>query len=70
MVITRRKHKKKMESMPSSSAKLVETASYDAIRTAPFTRVHGQPTRHHYKTLKKEASILASKVDNLTFVWS
>jgi hypothetical protein len=56
--------------MPSSSAKVVETTSYDAVCTAPFTRIHGQPTRHDYETLKKEASDLASKVDNLTFAWS
>ncbi len=56
--------------MPSSSAKAAETTSYDAIRTAPFTRIHGQPTRHDYKTLKKEASDLASKVDNLIFARS
>ncbi len=56
--------------MPSSSAKNVETTSYDAVCTAPFTRIHGRPTRHDYETLKKEASNLASKLDNLTFAWS
>ncbi len=56
--------------MPSSSAKAAETTSYDAVCTAPFTSIHGRPTRHDYKTLKKEASDLASEVDNLTFVWS
>ncbi len=55
--------------MPSSSAKTVETTSNDAVRTAPFTRIHWRPTRHDYKTLKKEASDLESKVDNLTFTW-
>ncbi len=56
--------------MPSSSAKVVETMSYDAVRTAPFTRTHGCPMRHDYKTLKKDASNLASKVDSFTFAWS
>jgi hypothetical protein len=56
--------------MPSSSAKAAETTSYDAVCTAPFTRTHGQPTRHDYETLKKEATDLACKVDNLTFAWS
>jgi hypothetical protein len=60
----------KWESMPSSSAKTAETMSYDAVRTAPFTRIHGRPTRHDYKTLKKEASDLASEIDNLTFAKS
>ena len=55
--------------MPSSSAKSAETASYEAVRAVPFTRLHGRPTRHDYETLKKEASDLASEVDNLTFDW-
>jgi hypothetical protein len=56
--------------MPSSAAKSVESTSYDAVHATPFTRIHGCPTRHDYKTLKKEAADLASKVDNLTFAWS
>ncbi len=67
-------HKKKTqeerESMPSSSAEIAETLSYDAAHTAPFTRIHWRPRRHDYNTLKKEAFNLASKVDNLTFAWS
>jgi hypothetical protein len=56
--------------MPSSNAKVVETMSYDMIQTAPFTKIHGRPTRHDYNTLKKEASDLACEVDNITFAWS
>ncbi len=56
--------------MPFSSAKTAETTSYDVVRTAPFTSIHQCPLRHDYKTARKEASNLASKVDNLTFVWS
>ena len=55
--------------MPSSSAKSAETASYKAVRAVPFTHIHGRPTCHDYETLKKEASDLASEVDNLTFDW-
>jgi hypothetical protein len=55
--------------MPSSSAKSAETVSYEAVRTVPFTCIHGRPTRHDYETLKKEASDLASEVDNLSFAW-
>ena len=55
--------------MPSSSAKSAETASYEAVRAVPFTRIHGRPTRHDYENLKKEASDLAGKVDNITFDW-
>ena len=58
-----------MESIPSSSTKSAETASYKAVHAVPFTRIHGQPTRQDYETLKKEASDLASEVDNLTFDW-
>ncbi len=56
--------------MPSSTTKLVEDASYDALCATPFTQIHGRPTRHDYKTLKKEAANLASKVDNLIFAWN
>ena len=56
--------------MPSSSAKLAEQTSYDTVRSVPFTGIHGRPMRQDYKLLKKEASDLASKVDNLTFAWS
>jgi hypothetical protein len=56
--------------MPSSTTKLAESMSYDAVRAIPFTQIHRRPTRHDYKTLKKEAANLASKMDNLTFAWS
>ena len=54
--------------MPSSSAKLAKQTSYNG--SVPFTGIHGRPTRQDYKLLKKEASDLASEVDNLTFAWS
>jgi hypothetical protein len=56
--------------MPSSSAKAAETTSYDVVCATLFTQIHGCPTRQDYDLLKKEASDLASKVDNLTFAWS
>jgi hypothetical protein len=56
--------------MPSSSAKAAETTSYDTVRATPFTQIHTRPTRQDYELLKKEASDLASKVDNITFAWS
>ena len=55
--------------MPSVSAKTAETTAYKAVRATPFTHIHGRPTRHEYETLKKEASDLASEVENLTFEW-
>jgi hypothetical protein len=54
----------------SSSAKAAETTAYNTVRTAPFTQIHGHPTGQDYKTLKQEASDLASEVDNITFAWS
>jgi hypothetical protein len=57
------------KTMPSVTAKEAETTAYESVRATPFTRIHGRLTRHDYKTLKKEASDLASKVDNLTFDW-
>ena len=56
--------------MHFSSAKAAETTAYDTVCTAPFTRIHGRTTRQDYKTLKQEASDLASEVDNITFAWS
>jgi hypothetical protein len=56
--------------MPSSSTKAAETMTYNTVRTAPFTQIHGHPTRQDYKTLKQEASDLAIEVDNITFACS
>jgi hypothetical protein len=33
-------------------------------------RVHGRPTQSNYKTLKSDASTLASKVEDITYAWS
>ena len=56
--------------MPSSSVKVVETNAYNAVRATSFTRIHGRPTRNDYELLKKEASDLASDVENISFTWS
>ncbi len=57
--------------MPSASmAKTAETTAYNAVCMTPFTRIHGHPMRNDYETLKKEASDLAGKVDNITFDWA
>jgi hypothetical protein len=52
------------------TAKQAETTALESIRTIPFTRVHGRPTHHNYKTLKEEASALASKVEDISYAWS
>ena len=64
-----KKHRKK-NNTPSSSAKLGKQTAQDAVQSVLFTRIQGRPTRQDYELLKKEASDLASKVDNLTFAWS
>ncbi len=56
--------------MPPLSTKAAEMMSYDAVRVTSFTQIHERPTRHNYKALKKEASDLASKANNITFTWS
>ena len=53
--------------MPSSSIKAAETMLYNGVRATPFTRIHGRPMRQDYELLKKEASDLASEVENTTF---
>ncbi len=50
-------------------AKQAETTAYDNVRSNPFTRVHGRPTRSNYKILKSEAGALA-KVEDITYAWS
>jgi hypothetical protein len=55
--------------MPST-AKQAKTTALESAHAIPFTRVHGRPTRRNYKTLKEEASALASKVEDITYSWS
>ncbi len=42
----------------------------ESVRTSPFTRMHDRPTRRNYETLKEEASVLASEVEDITYAWS
>jgi len=55
--------------MPST-AKQAETTAFESVRAKPFTRVHGRPTRHDYEILKEEACAPASKVEDITYMWS
>jgi hypothetical protein len=55
--------------MPST-AKQSKTTAYDTVRANPFTRVPVRPTHSNYKILKSEASALASKVKDITYLWS
>jgi hypothetical protein len=53
-----------------STAKQAKTTALESVRTILFTRVYGRPTCRNYKTLKEEASALASKVEDITYAWS
>jgi hypothetical protein len=55
--------------MPST-IKTREQMTYDTVRSSFFTKIHSRPTQSNYKNLKKEASDLASKLDDITYDWS
>jgi hypothetical protein len=55
--------------MPST-IKTLEQATYDTVHYSSFTKIHGRPTQSNYEDLKKEASDLASKLDDITYNWS
>jgi hypothetical protein len=55
--------------MPST-AKQAETTALESVSAILFTRVYGRPTCRNYKTLKEEASTLASEVEDITYAWS
>ncbi len=55
--------------MPST-AKQAKTTALESVCAISFTRVHGRPTHCNYKTLKEEASPLASEVEDITYAWS
>jgi hypothetical protein len=55
--------------MPST-IKTLEQTTYDVVCSSSFTKVQGHPTQSDYNNLKKEASDLASKLDDITYDWS
>jgi hypothetical protein len=48
----------------------LEQTTYDRVRSSSFTKIHSRPTQSDYKKLKKEASDLASELDDITYGWS
>ncbi len=48
---------KKNPTMPST-VKQAKTTAYESVQSNPFTRVHGQPTRSNYETIKSVTPIL------------
>ena len=55
--------------MPSNT-KSIEAEAFEAVRATPFTKLHGRPSRNDYETLKKEASDLASELEDITYEWT
>ena len=55
--------------MPSS-ARAAKNTAFDQVRTTPFMRVHGRPSRSNYELLKQEAATIASEVEDITYDWS
>jgi hypothetical protein len=56
--------------MMPSTAKESKATAYKTARSHPFTRIHGRPTRQDFNTLKEEGSLLACKVEDITYPWS
>jgi hypothetical protein len=54
----------------SSTIKTLEQTTYDTVRSSSFTKIQGRPTQSDYENLKKEASDLASELDDITYDWS
>jgi hypothetical protein len=55
--------------MPST-IKTLEQTTYDTVCFSSFTKIYGQLTHSDYKNIKKEASDLASKLNDITYAWS
>jgi hypothetical protein len=55
--------------MPSNT-KSIEAEAFEAVQVTPFTKIHGRPSRNDYETLKKEASDLASELEDITYEWT
>ena len=55
--------------MPSI-AKQAEATAYENVRSHPFTRIHGRPTRQGFNTLKEEVPMLACEVEDINYPWS
>jgi hypothetical protein len=49
--------------------KTLKNTTYDTVRFSAFTKIHGRPMQSDYKNLKKEASDLASKLDDIANDW-
>jgi len=52
--------------MPST-VRAAETTAFENVRSTPFTRIHGRPSRSDYEILKQEAATIASEVEDITY---
>jgi hypothetical protein len=68
-VINRYFKRKVNKSSTPSTTKSIEADTYEAVRATPFTKIHGHLSRGSYKTPKKEASDLASGLEDITYDW-
>jgi hypothetical protein len=55
--------------MPSTM-QATKTTAFENVRAIPFTRIHGHPSWSNSEILKNKAATLASKVEDITYVWS
>ncbi len=44
--------------------------AFENVCSTPFTRIHGRPSWSDYKILKQKATMIASKVEDITYNWS
>jgi hypothetical protein len=70
MVVNRNLTRKENKSSMPSTTKSIEAETYKAVLATPFTKIHGCPTRNNYENLKKEASDLASELEDITYDWT
>jgi hypothetical protein len=70
MVINRNLKRRENKSSMPSTTKSIEAETYKAVWATPFTKKQGHPSRNNYKTLKKEASDLASELEDITYDWT
>jgi len=49
--------------------KQTEESAFDKIRSTPFTRINGRPSRSDYELLKRECCDKASEIEDVDLEW-
>ena len=49
--------------------KQTEESAFEKIRSTPFTRINGRPSRSDYELLKRECCERASEIEDVVFDW-